>query len=75
MAKGARLVKMLAEAKGADSISALSFFFAPNTHKLLLQPESGLQLMGDGYILEDLLNEIKRITSHAPEAPAKGTPG
>ncbi|WP_407440449.1 DUF3791 domain-containing protein [Fibrobacter sp.] len=57
--KEARLVKKLAELKSIDCASALSIFFASKTHKLLLQPESGLQLMSDGYILEDLLAELK----------------
>ncbi|MCL4103382.1 MULTISPECIES: hypothetical protein [unclassified Fibrobacter] len=57
--KEARLVKKLAELKNIDCTSALSIFFASNTHKLLLQPESGLQLMSDGYILEDLLAELE----------------
>ncbi|MCF0215263.1 MAG: DUF3791 domain-containing protein [Fibrobacteraceae bacterium] len=56
--KEARLVKKLAEEKKINSISALSLFFASKTHKQLLQPETGLQLMSDDYILEDLLNEI-----------------
>lgn len=57
--KEARLVKKLAEAKHVDCMSALSMFFASKTHKLLLQPETGLQLKSDGYILEDLLSELK----------------
>jgi len=56
--KEARLVKKLAEAKNLDCVSALSIFFSSNTHKLLLQPESGMQLMSDGYILEDLIAEL-----------------
>jgi len=56
--KEARLVKKLAIAKNIDCTSAMTIFFASKTHKLLLQPESGMQLMSDGYILEDLLNEL-----------------
>lgn len=57
--KEARLVKKLAELKNIDCAAALTIFFTSKTHKLLLLPESGMQLMSDDYILEDLLAELK----------------
>ena len=37
---------------------ALDMFYSTKTYKLLSDPKSGIQLMSDEYILEDVLNEI-----------------
>ena len=49
---------MLADRLGIDEERALDMFYSTKTYKLLSDPKSGIQLMSDNYILEDVLNEI-----------------
>lgn len=57
--KLARIVMMLAESKGITPEQALDVFYNSETYSLLMNPETGLQLMSDDYILEDLNNELE----------------
>lgn len=59
--KLARIVMMLAESKGITPEQALDIFYNSETYNLLTNPETGLQLMSDDYILEDLKNELELI--------------
>lgn len=56
--KKSHLVIMLAQALGIDQERALSVFYSTNTCKMLSDPKYGLHLMSDGYLLEDVLNEV-----------------
>jgi hypothetical protein len=49
---------MLAEKLGIDEERALNIFYSTETYKQLSDPDSGIQLMSDEYILENVLNEI-----------------
>lgn len=60
--KLARIVMMLAESEGMTPEQALDVFYNSETYKLLTNPPTGLHLMSDDYILEDLKSEL--ITSH-----------
>lgn len=50
---------MLADALHIDAEQALDLFYSTKVYQQLIDPKYGLQLMSDGYILEDLLNELK----------------
>ena len=56
--KMSNIVIMLADRLGIDEERALDIFYSTKTYKLLSNPKSGIQLMSDEYILEDVLNEI-----------------
>lgn len=52
--KIARIVLALAQELGVSEEKAISAFYAMETYKQLVDPRYGLQLMSDGYILEDV---------------------
>ena len=56
--KVSSIVIMLADRLDIDEERALDIFYSTKTYKLLSDSNSGIQLMSDEYILEDLLNEI-----------------
>ena len=56
--KLARIVMMLAETASISPEQALDLFYNSTTYEHLTNPASGLQLMSDEYILEDLRNEL-----------------
>ena len=56
--KVSNIVIMLADRLGIDEDRALDMFYSTKTYKLLSDTKSGIQLMSDEYILEDVLNEI-----------------
>ncbi len=56
--KVSNIVIMLADRLGIDEERALDIFYSTKTYKLLSDTKSGIQLMSDEYILEDVLNEI-----------------
>ena len=56
--KVSNIVIMLADRLGIDEERALDMFYSTKTYKLLSDSKSGIQLMSDEYILEDVLNEI-----------------
>lgn len=56
--KQSRIVMMLAKEKNISSEQALDLFYTSHTAQLLSNPDSGLQLMSDQYVLEDLLDEL-----------------
>lgn len=56
--KQSRIVMMLAKEKKISPEQALDLYYSSHTAKLLSDPKTGLQLMSDQYILEDLLTEL-----------------
>lgn len=56
--KLARIVMMLAATENITPEQALDVFYNSTTYEHLTNPASGLQLMSDEYILEDLRNEV-----------------
>ena len=56
--KVSSIVIMLADRLDIDEERALDIFYSTKTYKLLSESNSGIQLMSDEYILEDVLNEI-----------------
>ncbi len=57
--KQSRIVMMLAKEKGISPEQALDLYYSSRTARLLADPDTGLQLMSDQYVLEDLLEELK----------------
>ena len=49
---------MLAQKMNISPEQALDIFYSSKTVQQLSNPETGLQLMSDDYVLEDLLNEL-----------------
>lgn len=56
--KLARIVMLLAESADMSPEQALDVFYKSETYKLLTNSATGLYLMSDDYILEDLLHEL-----------------
>ena len=50
---------LLAETLQIDVERALDLFYSTETYTQLTNPKSGLQLMSDQYILENILAELK----------------
>jgi len=57
--KEGRIVAMLAERLDIDAERALDILYNSRTYTLLANPDSGLQLQSDEYILNDLLRELE----------------
>ena len=58
--KQSNIIMMLAEALDVDPELALDMFYSTETYRRLSKPDTGLQLMSDLYILEDILQELRR---------------
>lgn len=56
--KKSHIIIMLAERLAIDEERALNLFYSTNTYKQLSDPNSGMQLMSDIYILENILYEL-----------------
>lgn len=57
--KLSRIIIMLAEALQIDAERALDLFYTTRIYQQLTDPQYGLQLMSDDYILENLLEELR----------------
>ena len=57
--KQSRIVMLLAKEKNITPEQALDFYYSSRTAQLLSDPNTGLQLMSDQYVLEDLLKELE----------------
>ena len=57
--KTGRIASLLAERLDIDAERALDILYNSRTYALLTNPESGLQLQSDDYILADLLHELE----------------
>ena len=57
--KQARIIKALASALDVDEEKALDIFYSTETYRQLSDAKYGLQLMSDGYILENVIAELK----------------
>ncbi len=58
--KQSRIIMLLAEALNISAERALDIFYSTQVYQQLTNPKSGLQLMSDQYILEDLINELRK---------------
>lgn len=57
--KEGRIADLLAERLDIDTARALDVLYNSRTYALLENPDSGLQLQSDEYILNDLLRELE----------------
>ena len=57
--KTARIASLLAQRLDIDADRALSLLYNSRTYALLANPDSGLQLQSDAYLLNDLLRELE----------------
>ena len=57
--KEGRIVALLTDRLGIDIERALDILYNSHTYALLINPNSGLQLQSDEYILADLLRELE----------------
>lgn len=57
--KQTRIIMALASALEIDEEKALDIFYSTETYKQLSDAKYGLQLMSDGYVLENVIAELK----------------
>ena len=57
--KEGRIAAQLAARLSIDAERALDILYNSHTYELLVNPDSGLQLQSDDYILTDLLRELE----------------
>jgi hypothetical protein len=57
--KTGRIAALLAERLDIDAERALDLLYNSRTYALLSNPDSGLQLQSDQYILSDILKELE----------------
>ena len=57
--KQSRIVMLLAKERNITPEQALDIYYSSRTAQLLSDPNTGLQLMSDQYVLEDLLKELE----------------
>lgn len=57
--KTGRIAALLAERLDIDAERALDLLYNSRTYALLSNPDSGLQLQSDQYILSDILEELE----------------
>ncbi len=56
--KVARIAALLSDRLEIDAEEALDILYNSHTYELLANPDSGLQLQSDNYILTDLIREL-----------------
>lgn len=57
--KTVRVIMSLAQRLGIDASEALDLFYASRTCALLHEPKSGLQLMSDAYVTDEIIMELQ----------------
>ena len=57
--KQARIIIALAAELSISEERALDLFYSTKTYRQLSDPKYGLQLMSDGYIVENVLSELR----------------
>lgn len=58
--KQSRIIMLLAETLHISAERALDLFYSTEVYQQLTNSKSGLQLMSDQYILENLINELRK---------------
>ena len=57
--KQASIIMLLSKALDVDAERALDLYYSTKTAQKLADPATGLQLMSDQYIVEDILSELQ----------------
>lgn len=61
--KQSRIILALADALSISEERALDLFYSSETCRQLSNPKCGLHLMSDGYVLENILSELREGSS------------
>lgn len=61
--KQSHIILLLAEYLQIDMERALDLFYSTKTYQLLSDPQYGMQLMSDLYLLENVLEELREDTT------------
>lgn len=61
--KQSHVIMMLAEELNVDIEQAMDLYYSTKTSQLLSDAKSGLQLMSDKYIVEDIIAELSKESS------------
>lgn len=59
--KQSRIIMLLSETLHISAERALELFYSTKTYQQLTDSSTGLQLMSDQFILEDLINELRKM--------------
>ena len=57
--KHSRIIMLLAECLKITPERALDLYYSTTVYNQMNDPKYGMQLMSDGYILENLINELR----------------
>ena len=57
--KQSRIIMALASMLSISAERALDLFYSTETYRLLSDARYGLQLMSDGYVIENLITELR----------------
>lgn len=57
--KQSRIIMLLADTLKISPERALDLYYTTNVYEKMTDPKYGLQLMSDGYILEELIEELR----------------
>ncbi len=57
--KESRIIMELAATLSIDEESAMDLYYSTQTARQLSGPKYGLQLMSDGYIVENIISELR----------------
>ncbi len=57
--KMSRIIMQLADLLKISPEQALNLYYSTKIYKQMTDPKYGLQLMSDGYIMEELINELR----------------
>lgn len=57
--KIARVIILLSQRLGVDASQAMNIFYASRVCALLHEPKSGLQLMSDAYVADEIVIELQ----------------
>ncbi len=57
--KIARIVTLLSQRLGVDAKQALNIFYSSRVCELIHNPKSGLQLLSDAYVAEEIVMELQ----------------
>ena len=66
--KIARIVMALSAARDISEDRALELFYSTETYRHLVNPNTGLRLMSDGYVMEDVLRQLREVKKVDPKA-------
>lgn len=59
--KTARIITLLADRLSVSPERAMDLFYNSHTYELFANPDSGLQLLSDDYIVTDVLRELEPV--------------